>query len=230
MEKLLAICGSPDRAAAIFNAANEVVGAGLRVTIETLSARLPEAKFPGLLPLAQDEADAAFEAIEEAANAHAAALEEPPPEPDDSGAVAAEAPAAPKLSPAEAMEAKRLAEIELAEARGDLMAATTRRQLARHKLAQAVSAWQRGLPTVTREEAAKAVIATQRADRAARVVSGNPFGARPGPSYVDRMRFYRNKGDASDFLRKQMQRAHGKFTRGDRMLPDGRIVTTRRDA
>ena len=229
MEKLLAMCGSPDRAHAIFNAAHEVVQAGLRVTIETLSARLPEQRFPGLLPIAPDECDAAFDAIAEAADAHAASLEIPAAEPDD-GAAAPAAPAPPKLSPAEALELKRLAEIELAEARAAVMAATTRRQLARHKLAQAVQAWQRGLPTITRTDAAKEVIATQQADRAARVTAGNPYGSQPGPSYVDRMRFYRNKGDGADFLRKQMNRGDRRFARGDRMLPDGRIVTVRRDA
>lgn len=197
-------------AAAIMIAARECVANGERVTSATIKARLPEAKFPGLGEIGNDEAQAAFEAIEQEAERHAASLEaDAPAEPaDEPQEPQPEAANVPTLSPDEAREYLRLAHVALAEARAAVTTKTNVRNRAREVLANAVQAWQTGMPKMTREQAVRESIASFQQDRANHVQSSST----PGPSRVDRTAFYSKGGDAGDFARKQMRR--GGYHRG----------------
>lgn len=199
MNKLIELSGSL-RAAAIMSAAHEVIGDGLAVTPATLKARLPDARFPNFGDVGEDEAQAAFEAIEQEAEQHAASLEAEQPAEPEAEPQAEPQPEAPTLAPTEAVENLRLAHVALAEARAAVQTKTNRRNAARELLSAAVMAWQTGLPRVTRDQAVKEAIASFQAEKAERVQTMTC-----GPSVIDRQAFFGKGGTANDFARKQMR-------------------------
>ena len=175
--------------------------AGERPTPATVGARLPEARFPNIGEIGQDECDAAFQQLDEEAQAHAASLEQPA---TDEAQPPADVPQAEPAAPVDrdaALEALRLSHVALANARAAVITATNKRKTARSNLADAVSAWQSGLPRMTRDQAAREVIATHQATRGQRAAA-----PRVGPSYWDRVKGYSAGGDANDFARKLHQR------------------------
>lgn len=200
MSKLLELSGE-FRGLAILNAARECVAAGERVTPTTLQARLPEAKFPGLTDIGEDEAEAAFELIEQEADQHAASLEQSTEPAAQEGEPQAETaqPEAPTISRDEAIENLRLAQVALANARAAVIGATNKRNKARERLSACVMAWQVGLPRMTRDQAVKESIASYQATRAEQ--QRRPT---PGPSLVDRIAANQRGGPA----------AWGNFRRG----------------
>lgn len=174
------------RGSAILSAARECVDAGERVTPDTLKARLPDEKFPNFGDVGEDEAAAAFELIEQQAEAHAATLEAESSQaasPDTAPADHAEAAPmeAPTISPDEARENLRLASVALANARAAVIGATNRRNAARERLAACVTSWQTGLPRMTREQAVRESIASYQATR-----EQQHRRPTPGPSVIDR--------------------------------------------
>ncbi|HUI12980.1 MAG TPA: hypothetical protein VL048_05865 [Xanthobacteraceae bacterium] len=199
MNKLIELSGEL-RASAIMMAARECVANGERVTPATLRARLPEARFPNLGEIGEDEAEAAFAIIEAEAEQHAATFEaEQPAEQQAAPQADTPQPEAPTMPPAEAVENLRLASVALANARAAVTTATNLRNRARERLASAVQAWQTGMPRMTRDQAAREVIATYQATRAEQVRS-----IQPGPSVIDRVAANQRGGPA----------AWGNFRRG----------------
>jgi hypothetical protein len=200
MSTLFEISGEK-RGRAILNAVHIVVAKEQRPTPESVHAELPEAMFKGFDadPPGEDEIAAAMELIEQQAAEHVASLEQPgetireqtPDEPAQ--------PEAPTLPPDEARENLRLANLTLANARTNLLACTNRRNAARGRLADAVAAWQSGLPRISRDQAVKEAIASYQATRAEQ--QRRPT---PGPSMVDRIAASQRGGPA----------AWGNFRRG----------------
>jgi hypothetical protein len=188
-------------ATAIIMAARECAAAGERVNAKTLKARLPEARFPGLGDIGEDESAAAFEIIEqEAEAAYARTLEaEQPAEQQAEPQGEAPQPEAPTLSPTEAVENLRLAHVALADARAAVTTATNVRNRARERLASAVTQWQMGLPKMDRTTAVHESIASYQATRAEQVRR-----VQPGPSIIDRVAANQRGGPA----------AWGNFRRG----------------
>lgn len=221
MSTLFEISGEK-RGRAILNAVHIVVAKEQRPTIESVHAELPEGMFPGFNadPPAQDEIDAAMALINEQAEQHAASLEQPAEsaEMSNGNPLSEEQPQpeAPTLAPAEAAENLRQAHIALANSRAHVMTCTNRRAAARGRLADAVAAWQGGLPKMDRTTAVKEAIASFQADKAQRSGIGVP-----GPSRIDRTAFYSKGGDAADFARglppptaEQSQAMGGGYGRG----------------
>lgn len=217
MTSLFELSGTK-RGGAILNAVHQVVAKELRPTPETVHAELPEAMFPGFNadPPAQDEIDAAMAMIEAQAAEHVASLEadapaeqqaEPQAETSDKPEIH------PTLSASEAVENLRLAHVALAEARAAVLTATNRRAKCREVLSLAVTAWQTNMPRMSREQAAREVIATYQETRAEQHRQTTP-----GPSLVDRISAAQRGGPA----------AYGNFRRGAYTTRGGKNYDPRR--
>lgn len=203
MSTLFEISGEK-RGRAILNAVNAVIAKEQRPTPLSVHAELPEQTFPGFLadPPGQDEIDAAMALIEEQAAQHVATLErlvesetadaDSVPEQETVGIVSA-------VAPDEARENLRIAHVALAKARAAVTTATNKRNAARGRMANAVTAWQTGLPRMTREQAVRESIASYQATRAEQVQH-----FKPGPSVIDRVAANQRGGPA----------AWGNFRRG----------------
>jgi hypothetical protein len=176
---------------------------------------------PGWSDCGDDECAAALEMIDQAAEAHAATLEaeqlpqDVSTEPQAEKATDEPGPLPPVDRDA-ALATLKQAERALADARGTVTALTHKRQELRGRLADAIMAWTSGLPKMTHTQAVKEAVATHQATRAER--AGR---SQPGPSRIDRERFYSQGGDGNDFLRKQMGRGHRRFRPGDVMTKQG---------
>jgi hypothetical protein len=123
----------------------------------------------------------------------------------------------------------------ISEAQENLVVAQTRfrkaleaQRVARGRVSQAIIRWQTtvgGTPNHT--ALAKAHIASEQ-ERKRQIAEGRAHPAqrsRPGKSYIDRVRFYQGRGDANDFLRKQMRRgasrgAYPSSMRGQKLPSD----------
>lgn len=224
------ISGNPMRDAAILAAVREIAEQQTP-SYDKVAAFLRAQDLEGFGELLREEFSEAFAIY---ADHHASGFDPPStPEPDAPAVQAApieEAPKAPAMSPEEIDEARenlRLAQVDLANARAAVIGETNRRLTAQGKLDDAKNAWARGLPRLTPEQNARQYIAGQLAEKQAKKDAGiPPQMKRVANSYIDRARAHRTGGDGNDYARGRMQRGYnnGRFTRGDVMDAQGRIV------
>jgi hypothetical protein len=219
--ELIAACdNNPLRAAVILNAVQQVCDLGRRPTTVEVDAIC--AKYQNFGEALQAEVDAAMDAITAAADAKAAALEAEPTSAEPDMPVTDESSPSVVLSRDDYLERLRQLNITLESARAEVVRLTTLRNAARGRVADQLQAWVSGLPKTTHEAAARAVMETTRKVRA----ENRELGGRPGPSVYDRERFWGTHGDTTgtSFLKRRMVRGGKRFTRGDAMTRDGRIV------
>ena len=214
------------RGGAILNATKLIVSQERKPTPAEINSICKD--LPGWEACLPEECEAAMAMLDALADQHVAALTKEAGQPAGAAEQPADATAensaveAPAIDGPTALENLRLAHVALAECRANIIRLTNLRQAARADLATHIGHWQSGLPRKTKEQALREVNETTRMVRAQG--GGNKYAGRPGPSRIDQERFFQGKGDANDFLRKQLARGHRRFARGDRMLPDGRIV------
>jgi hypothetical protein len=227
MDQLEALSGK-DRARAIMAVVRDLVHEQQRITTAAIDSRC--LLLPHWSECGEDEATAALAVIEAEASAHVAKLEAEAAPTDQPEALSPDntysepAPAEqPQPIDRDAVLSAMNESIRLREAaRASYNFAIRKRQELRGKLADLLAEWQTGLPKMTREQAAREVMAATRATRA----QNRQLGGVPGPSRHDQERFWRTHGDTTGygFLRKQVGRGNRRFRSGDVMLPDGRIV------
>lgn len=211
------------RGNAILNAVKTIVALEQRPTPESVLAQVVFLRGFAEDPPDQNEINAAMDLLNEQAEQHAAGLEQPADAtavPDDTSTNVPQ-PKAPTLSRDDALASLNAANAALAAARTAVSVATHKRNDMRAALAIKLQEWVQGYPTMTHRQALQEVIETTRATRHQRA---NQPQRHIANSYFDRVGAYRNMGTGEDHLRSRMVRGGKRFTRGDVMGRDGRIV------